>query len=164
MPNANRDKGIRAELALASYLRGVWRGAERSVATGVRNIEGRDTGDRGDIRGTGTRSHPLVWQCKSVGKSHPGGLAGVALGKLLTQTREQRDNAGAVLGVLVEKRPGRGYPADWWAHLGALELGILVTGRSYPVTPVPHPGPPVRLELGDLLPALVSCGFADRDR
>lgn len=165
MANANRDKGIRAELAVAMYLRTWWPGAERSVAAGFK-VTGRTSTDRGDIRDVGTAARPLAIQVKDVTKSHPKGLAGKALEDILRQTREQRDERGAVLGLLIEKRAGHASPAEWWCHLSVGELGGLVRGdlvRVSPADPVRCVSPadaPVRIRFGDLIPLLLINDFA----
>lgn len=161
--NANRDKGIRAELALAKFLRAWFPGAERSVAAGFKTSDPtRAAGDRGDIRDAFLPTHPIAWQCKDVVGSHPKGLSGKALRELLYATRTQRDVAGAVLGILVEKRAGHGSASTWWAHLDAAELAALHYRRWFPGCGAPLVGVrgPVRLELLDLMMLLEHAGLA----
>lgn len=159
MPSANRDKGNRAELDLARYLRAWFPGAERSVAAGFKSTGPggkvvRQSQDRGDIRDAYLPGWPIAWQCKDVVKSHPKGLANSALRDLLSETRRQRDAAGAQIGLLVEKRAGHANPAVWWVHLSLQELAAIRYRRWFPAV-VPDvddtAAAPVRLELGDLM-------------
>lgn len=163
MPNANRDKGIRAERQLADYLRNWWPTAERSVATGWK-VKGRASGDCGDIKGTGTTELPIVWQLKDLtrvvaGRREDKPLVGAELARVLLETRTQRDEAGAALGLLVEKRRGHADPAEWWVWLDATELvdlSLCVPGRRFAECLVT----PIRMRLGDLVPMLARAGFA----
>lgn len=165
MANANRDKGNRAELELARYLRAWFPNAERSVAAGFKSTSGdrvvRESQDRGDIRDGCLPGWPIVWQCKDVVKTHPKGLANSALRDLLVETRRQRDAASAQIGLLVEKRAGHANPAVWWVHLTLQEVAAIRYRRWFPAI-VPDAGSnaaPVRLELGDLMAQLEASGF-----
>lgn len=152
MPNANRDKGIRAERAVVDYLRPWWPAADRSVATGYRTKD-RVSTDRGDIRGICYGGHPVAIQVKDVVKSHPKGLAGKALNDILTEARTQRDECDAVIGLVIEKRAGHASAGEWWVHLDVLELHDLLDGfsRHHPAEELVFP---VRCLLSDLVPLL----------
>lgn len=175
MPNSNGDKGKRFEQQLCQYLRPWWRDVERSVATGYRTAA-RTRADRGDVHGIGVPGMTVIIQAKDVTGSHPRGLSGKALNDLLVQTRAQRDAAGAVLGLLVEKRAGHISAGDAWCHLDALELYTLVDGwadardtRALAGPEFCHldehgrvtePVAPVRLLFRDVVAMLVATGFA----
>lgn len=159
----NRDKGNTSERDLAKYLRTWYPAAERSVAAGFKTAADPSRGhDRGDIRDAYVPEHPIVWQVKNVTASYPNGLAGKALVQFLAATRQQRDAAGAQLGLLVEKRSGHASPAVWFVHLDAAELGALIYRRFFACHVVPHTGArgAVRMLLGDLMTLLVHAGFA----
>lgn len=157
MPNPAVDKGKRAELALAAYLRTWYPGAERSVATGFK-AKTRASADRGDIRDAYVPEFPIAWQCKDLADP----LVGLALGKVLRETRTQRDAAGARLGVLVEKVNRKASAGDWYAWVDARELAALdmrrwSDGRAQPAG---ESGRPVRLHLGHLMTILEHAGYA----
>ncbi|MEU5258970.1 hypothetical protein [Amycolatopsis sp. NPDC021455] len=157
---AAREKGIRAELGLAKYLRTWWPDAERAVVTGFRAGE-HVSADRGDIRGTGD----IVWQCK-----HVAALTDTQVDGILNQTRGMTLAAGAAFGVFVQRRQGKSQPGDWWAWLTLADLSQLASSGRYPLRPDRYPYqfsgrrmPPVRMLLADVVQLLIDAGYGEDD-
>lgn len=151
MPNANRDKGIKAERDVAAYLRaaGIIT-AERRVVTGWQRVDRSDP-DLGDLKGT----PGLCVQVKDVVKSAPRGLSGKALDDVMAETEVQRAAVGAAVGLLVEKRNRHADVGQWWAHLPANMLAALLFGIDpYQPNPV-WSAAPVRTELRHITDQLV---------
>lgn len=125
MGAAERAKGVRAERAVAAWLRTHgWPQAERAVRTGYA-ATGRDSADPGDIIGT----PGIVWQVTDRGDIDQDAV----LSRRLADTEAQRAGAGADLGVLVVKRRGVADPGRWWAwHPAQL---ITVNGRRVRTVP-----------------------------
>lgn len=126
MPNANRDKGIRAELAVARYFRELGAPEEwevrRSAETGTATRQ-----DRGDIHGI-----PSV--CVQVKDTPSVNMAGRALDRCLAELENQRRAARATVSVLVEKRAGCASPGAWWAWLD-LDVAFLLCTDMARVSP-----------------------------
>ena len=134
-------KGKRAERQLAEYLRSVgWPRAERAVVTGF-NAGTRAVADAGDISGT-----PYTWQVKH----YSGGLSDEQVLTFMAEARAQAAQAGTRLGILVERRDGKADPAQWWAWLRTVDLGIPIGTE---LSPFVHSAP-VRLHVGGLVACL----------
>lgn len=147
VPNANRDKGLKAERDVAKYFRAAGAlGVERSVSTGW-DTGTRKLADVGDLKGL----PGITVQIKNLAKT----LAGKALTDAMAETETQRAASGEPLGLLVEKRAGHASPGEWWAHLPANIHAALIGGYD------PHTGPlaehtyPVRTELCHITDHLV---------
>jgi hypothetical protein len=147
MPNANRDKGLRAERAVAQYFIGEGLlDAKRSVATGWRNGK-TSSADEGDVKGV-----PGV--CVQV-KSYAKPLAGKALDDATAQTAEQCEAGHNALPLLIEKRAGHASPGEWWAHLPANILAGLMFGVDPYADKAAWLSAPCRIELKHIMPSLV---------
>jgi hypothetical protein len=173
MTNANGNKGKEFERAVCAYLRPLWPEVDRTVVAGYRTAD-RVRADAGDVH-FGTPELPVIVQAKDVTGSFPRGLANKKLDDLLAETRAQRDAAGAVLGLLVEKRGGFASAGDAWVHLDALELYVIIDGWQEAIDAcrligahfthldehgrVSEYSCPVRLRFGDLVALMVAGGF-----
>lgn len=105
--SASKEKGTRAETALAEYLRGYWPYAERRALCG--------SVDKGDIAGI----PGVVWECKAGER--------LCIPQWLAETECERVNAGAELGILAVKPKGVGTTnvGRWWA-IKPLEHEVLL--------------------------------------
>jgi hypothetical protein len=143
---ANRAKGARAELAVVHWLRANgWPGAERAIATGHRSPV-RDRPDLGDITGT----PGLVWQVTDRADIHT--LA--VFERRMAETEQQRVDAHADYGVLVERRRGMSDPGQWWAHMPGVQFPWLFSEECT----LPMLVGPVRFTLADLVMVLRDLG------
>ncbi|WP_086669100.1 hypothetical protein [Lentzea kentuckyensis] len=148
---AARRKGHQAERDLAAYLRRWWPDAERKPDNGWRSGD-RVSADVGDIRGV----PGVVWQCKNVDRLN--------INKAMEETATQAVVAEADYGVLVERRPGRADPAEWWAWVTVSDIGRLLWFPGDLATwgvPGDTLKAPVRVELRHLVALLVADGYAD---
>lgn len=147
---SNRRKGHQAERDLAAYLRTWWPGAERKPDNGWRSGD-RVSADVGDIRGV----PGVVWQVKNVDRLN--------IAKAMEETATQAVVAEADFGVLVERRPGHAYPAEWWAWVSVSDVGQLLTPGVMAAWAVGATtlNAPVRVELRHLVALLVAAGYAD---
>jgi hypothetical protein len=104
MPNANRDKGIKAERDLVRYLiaHGAPASVRRSAETGTTQHQ-----DTGDIRG-------LPGVCIQMKNTPSRAMVDQYLLDCMTEVEDQREAANAAIGVLIEKRNGKASPAGWW--------------------------------------------------
>lgn len=104
---ANRRRGKDTEQKVAAFL------AARGIGNGRRNLAGyrRDHGDYGPIDdATGDR-----WAIEikgPVAQPTPGQIEAWA-----DEAAREAENAGAVLWVLIVRRPGCTDVGRWWAHL-----------------------------------------------
>lgn len=137
-----KDIGTRTETAVVRYLASHgWPLAERRALHG--------TYDLGDITGT----PGLVWEVK--GGEAAKDASDRQIDAWLTETEDERKNAGGAHGFLVCQRRGKGDPGQWWAWLTTTDLGSLLlcdTGADYA---------PVRMRLDHLVALLRSCGWGD---
>lgn len=110
--------GSRAERAVADYLKAALRSdyIDRRVKTGAK--------DRGDISGVRAHGHPVVVEVKDVSR--------MALSEWVAEAEAERDNDGALAGVVVHKRRGRGDPGAWYVTLTLGDLAALLSGRRAP--------------------------------
>jgi hypothetical protein len=151
MPNANRDKGLRFERAVANYYRahGLL-DAKRRVVTGWRTSSDNDP-DLGDLKGV----PGICTQAKDVVKSHPRGLSGNALVSVMAEAQAQANANGDAIALVVEKRAGHADVGECWVHMPGHILGALLFGID-PFTP---PGMwstfPVRIEMKHVIDSLV---------
>lgn len=148
MPNANRDKGLRAERDVAAYLRAAGiTTAERSVSTGWHNGT-RSLADCGDLKGT----PGLCFQIKNLAKP----LTDQALAGALQETAEQLKASRQVIGLLIEKRHQCADVGKWHVWLRAEDYVGLVASLS-PKTAQLMIGPtyPIRVEMRHIIEELV---------
>lgn len=140
-----KDIGTATESAVVKHLRASgFPHAERRALRGEL--------DAGDITGT----PGIAWEVK-------GGKAAEDcqpkdLDRWLRQASQERDNAGAAIGVLVTKARGVG-PAragDWWAWVRVEDLVALATPGTRVDCLLP-----VRLKLSDLVEILRRAGYGD---
>ena len=95
MSNRNQKRGSSFERSIADYLKDNWsRYIDRRVKTGAH--------DQGDIANFYIHDHEVVIECKNVKAADLSGALGEAQREAL--------NAGALAGVLVKKRHGKGAP------------------------------------------------------
>lgn len=144
---ANRRKGHDAERAVATYLRTAgWPHAERAIRTAYTGT-GRAIPDPGDITGTPA----LVWQVKDHQREH--------ITDWLTETQQQRRDADADFGILIQRRQGKADPGRWWAWFTVIDLVRLyeVSGASH----YPAGQAPVRLELQHAVAILRMAGYGE---
>lgn len=148
---ANNDKGKEAERQFAKYLTGVgWPNAKRRVVTGWKTF-GRVSADCGDIAET----DPLGFQIKYVTD-----MTDLDISRALGSARDQARAAGAVLGILIQRRAGKSNPASWWAWVTAWNLAYLVMdGAVSRLSEPPENIVPVRLLVRDLVPILHAAGY-----
>lgn len=116
MPNANLDKGKRAERDVAKYL----------ITQGITARRHGNTGrhvDIGDLELPG-----ICTQIKDWTGVYPRGIPSGALREVMAETMRQCDAAGAVVPLIIEKRHRVASPAEWWSHLPANIYAALITG------------------------------------
>jgi hypothetical protein len=77
----------------------------------------KDLGDIGGVRHMGQR---VVIEAKNTAKT--------SLGTWATEAETERVNDGALIGLTVHKRHGKGAPEDQWVTLTLGELVALLTG------------------------------------
>lgn len=146
---SNITRSKRRERELVTYLRTHgWPGAERTVRTGYR-VAGRTSRDRGDIDGT----PGVAWQLKDVDERRH-----YLVPTWLTETETQRIASGADHGVLVVKRTGHGFPAEWWAYVTLGTLRQLIGGHTYAGLVDLQP---VRMQLDTVVTVLRAAGYGD---
>jgi hypothetical protein len=154
---ANRTKGAAAERDLVRWLRANgWPGAERAIRTAYRTAD-RELPDPGDVTGT----PGLVWQMKYTARfDQPAFLAAC-----LAETEQQRVDAGADFGLLVQRRTGVTDPGRWFVWLRVIDLYALCRSSKSNTLLTVDPTraylgePPVRMELADLVPLLHAAGY-----
>lgn len=140
----SRNKGIRAERALVTWLRGNgFPGAERAVRTGYQTAD-RTSADPGDVTGLGPG---LVVSVKD---------AKVEYLDAWLRELDAMDGPDDAVRLLVHKREYKADPGRWWCWMRAavfLDIG----GRAG----VPDYRFPVRVELADAVTMLRACGYGD---
>lgn len=153
---ANSAKGKEAERRVASYLKvNGWPEAVRLVRTGYRNGE-NVSHDEGDI----DKTPGIAWQVKYVAEKDwwqvPNWLA---------DTESQRIAKGAMVGILVVRRPGHAHASEWWAHVYLRDVLLLLgVTAQFGLTPAAPSVAglvtfPVRFELRHLIPLLHAAGL-----
>lgn len=140
----SRNKGAKAERDLVAYLRTVgFGGAERAVRTGYRTAT-RVAADPGDVTGT----PGIIWSMKD--------CATERLTDWFAEL-ESMDGFSTDVRLLVHKRAGKADPGRWWCWL-RLHTLMELTGAQVPAD---LPNPPLRLELGHVVPLLRRAGHGD---
>ena len=105
--------GSRHERVVADYLaEHVSEFVDRRVKTG--------SADKGDLAGLRVHGQRMVVECKDVAKLD---LAG-----WVTEAETERVNDGALVGVVVHKRRGKGQPGDQYVTLTLADLVALIRG------------------------------------
>jgi hypothetical protein len=109
-----RQAGTAFERTIADYLAAVLDDRiDRRVKTGA-----KDRGDLGGVRAHGQR---VVVECKNVAKLDLPGWTGEA--------HIEAGNDDALVGVVVAKRHGKGWPGDQWVHMTVDDLVALISGQ-----------------------------------
>ncbi|MGO4583610.1 hypothetical protein AB4Z38_06945 [Arthrobacter sp. 2RAF6] len=86
---------------------------DRRVKTGAK--------DKGDIAGVRAHGQRVVFEAKNCVK--------LALGSWAGEAEAERLNDGALAGVIVHKRHGKGRPEDQWVTMTLADLVALLTGK-----------------------------------
>ena len=108
-----RKAGTSFERLVADYLRDVVDDRiDRRAKTGAK--------DRGDIGGVRIWTQRVVLECKEVSK--------IALSQWATEAEVERGNDGALAGVVVHKRRGKGRAADQWVTMTLGDFAALLKG------------------------------------
>jgi hypothetical protein len=103
--------GERLERDTADFLASTWDDRiDRRVKTGA-----KDKGDIANFRIAGKR---VVVECKDVVSSNIGGW--------YNEAQVEAANDGAVAGIVVAKRRGKGQPQDQWVHMTTGDLITLL--------------------------------------
>jgi hypothetical protein len=105
-------KGARFERLMADYLGGYLSDIDRQVKTGAK--------DKGDIRGVRIHNQPVAVECKNTAKP--------VTGQALSEVEKERVNLGALAGVVVSKRHGKGKPEDQLVYMTARDFVAILTG------------------------------------
>lgn len=109
----HRAKGSSFERMVADYLAANgFPFADRRVKSGAK--------DRGDIGGVMAHGERLVLECKNTSK--------ISLGVWAAEAETERVNDGALAGMVVHKRHGKGKAQDQWVTLTLADLTALLTG------------------------------------
>jgi hypothetical protein len=142
----SRNKGADAERVLCRWLRSNgYPDAERGVITGFRTPE-RVSEDPGDVRGT-----PICWSVKNCRTERISAwmeeLAVMAPGLEVPR-------------LLVVRRAGHADPGRWWCWLRLDVLADLMAAHA-PADVIWVAGPPVRMELGDVVRLLRQVGYGE---
>lgn len=149
----SRNKGAAFERTLAKFLRPTFPSMERAVRTGYRTAD-RTSADPGDLAGTDY----VVWSAKDAksSKGHPEPEVGQLRGWMTELELMVRGSTRTPtpIGVLVHKRAGHADPAMAWAWVTVTDL-LRVQGLGETVLPS-LAEVPVRLTLGQLMPALAA--------
>lgn len=109
----HRQKGSSFERLVADYLKAHgFPFADRRVKTGA-----KDTGDIGGVMVHGER---LVIEAKNTSR--------ISLGTWAGEAEVERVNDGAIAGVIVHKRHGKGRAQDQWVTMTLADLAAILTG------------------------------------
>ena len=109
-----KDAGARFESSVAAYLNAyVDDRIERRRLSGGR--------DRGDISGLRHMGERVVIECKNTARLN--------LGAWWSEAETERGNDGAVAGLIVHKRHGKGRAEDQWVTLTLGDLVALLNGH-----------------------------------
>lgn len=112
--NASAKKaGSRHERKTADYMAAhIDDRIDRRVKTGAN--------DKGDIASLRVHGQRVVVECKDTAR--------INLGVWANETEVERVNEGALAGVIVHKRHGKGQPEDQWVTMTLRDFVALVTG------------------------------------
>lgn len=151
----NRANGNWAAAEVARYLRTVgWPEARRHVGNGWRTGDAV-AADPGDIAQT---SPGLWWSVKNCQREH-----------IASWVAEMDDKAAGRIGLLVVRRRGHAWPAEWWVWLDAKTFAQLCTldvDVLHSLNPARDDflaGWPIRTELRHLVPLLVQAGYGTKE-
>lgn len=86
--------------------------ADRRVKSGTK--------DKGDIGGVTVHGQRVVLEAKNTAK--------ISLGTWAAEAEAERVNDGALVGLVVHKRHGKGLPADQWVTMTLADFVALTTG------------------------------------
>ncbi|UXE04799.1 holliday junction resolvase [Arthrobacter phage Shambre1] len=114
-PARNRAKGTELERKAADYLKEkVSRYIDRRAKTGAK--------DKGDLVNVHHENGAdIAVECKYEAKMR---LAGWA-----AEAETERINLGAIAGVIIHKRHGKGAPADQWVTMTLADFAAILTGK-----------------------------------
>jgi hypothetical protein len=131
MANPNGKKGAWFERETADYWRDNWDDRiDRRVKTGAK--------DKGDIANVRLGDHRIVVECKNVGTSQrdkDGNLRREQKYNLATwirEAQEEAENDGALCGIVIAKRIGKGQPEDQYVIMTQGDLVKLLHAVSHP--------------------------------
>jgi hypothetical protein len=110
---AARDAGSKLERETAEYL------TETLGMPVVRRV--RTGKDRGDIHGVQYAGQGIVIECKDVAR--------LALAQWVGEAASERANDGALAGIVVHKRKGKGHPRDQYVTMTLGELAAILRGN-----------------------------------
>lgn len=110
-----KTAGTRFETSIARYLaEHVDDRIERRTKTGA--------ADRGDIAGLRTSTGKrIIVECKNTTR--------VALAEWQRETEVERQNDGAIAGIIAHKRHGKTNPGDQWVTMTMADLAALITDQ-----------------------------------
>lgn len=97
MSKWTRQKGPWFETQIQKYLASRW--DDRIV-----RIRAAGANDPGDIANLRVRDQKVAVECKNVVK--------LSLGPWVGEAQKERDNIGAIAGIVIHKRAGKGQPED----------------------------------------------------
>jgi hypothetical protein len=86
--------------------------ADRRVKSGAK--------DKGDIGGVHVHGRPVVLECKNTAR--------INLGSWAAEAEVERVNDGALVGLIVHKRHGKGQAGDQWVTMTLADFVALTTG------------------------------------
>lgn len=128
MPNPNGQKGTSFERQTADYWRDHYDDRiDRRVKTGP--------GDKGDVANLRLGEHRIVLECKNERR--------IDLAGWVTEAQKEAKNDGALIGIVVAKRKGKGQPEDQYIVMTQGDfLTLLLAASSTPSAPqVCYPAP-----------------------
>lgn len=110
----HRTKGSSFERLTADYLASNgFPFADRRVKSGAK--------DKGDIGGVHVNGERLVIECKNTSK--------ISLGTWAAEAEVERVNDGALAGMILHKRHGKGKAGDQWVTMSLADLVAILTGK-----------------------------------
>lgn len=114
--------GTRMETLVATYLRDRLNNdaIDRQTKTGAKDL--------GDIRGVKLGPHKVAVEVKDVTKQ--------ALPQWLREAEVERQNLGALIGVVVSKRHGTTNPGSQYVHMTLETFATILQAASLPPRPV----------------------------
>jgi hypothetical protein len=117
MANPNGRKGASHERQTADYWRDNWDDRiDRRVRTGAK--------DKGDLANLRIRNHRIVVECKNT--------RSVDLAGWITEAQVEAENDGALCGIVIAKRKGKGDPADQYVVMTQGDLLKLLAAITCP--------------------------------
>ena len=110
----HRQKGSSMERLVADYFKvNGFPFADRRVKTGAK--------DTGDIGGVHVHDQRIAIEVKNTAR--------ISLGVWASEAEVERFNDGALAGVVIHKRHGKGQAADQWVTLTLADFTAILTGK-----------------------------------